>query len=71
MNDQRIRINEWNRLRAYRNGIAGYLEVNGVRVDGSSPAGLSHLNLDRDMYLGGVKDIAARWEILLFFVCAN
>jgi len=65
VNDQRIRINEWNRLRAYRNGIAGYLEVNGVRVDGSSPTGLSHLNLDRDMYLGGVKDIAARYANLL------
>lgn len=51
--NQTIRINEWNMIRAYRNGIMGYLEVNGIRVAGSSPKGLSKLNLDTDMYLGG------------------
>ena len=41
----------------------GYLEVNGVRVNGSSPAGLSHLNLDTNMYLGGggiAEEISAK-----------
>ena len=53
VNDQRVRINQWNKLRAYRNGINGYLEVNGVRVNGSSKPGASQLNLDMEMYLGG------------------
>ena len=52
-NDQLVRINQWNKLRAYRNGINGYLEVNGVRVNGSSKPGASQLNLDMEMYLGG------------------
>ena len=52
-NNQRVRINQWNKLRAYRNGINGYLEVNGVRVNGSSKPGASQLNLDMEMYLGG------------------
>ena len=46
-------MTEWNKLRAYRNGINGYLEVNGVRVNGSSKPGASQLNLDRKLYLGG------------------
>ena len=53
VNEQRVRINEWNKLRAYRNGINGYLDVNGVRVNGSSKPGFSQLNLDMEMYLGG------------------
>ena len=52
-NNQRVRIKQWNKLRAYRNGINGYLEVNGVRVNGSSKPGASQLNLDMEMYLGG------------------
>ena len=55
-NNQRVRINQWNKLRAYRNGINGYLEVNGVRVNGSSKPGASQLNLDMEMYLGGAVD---------------
>ena len=53
VNDQRVRINGWNKLRAYRNGINGSLEVNGVKVNGSSEPGASQLNLDVEMYLGG------------------
>ena len=53
VNDQQVRMTEWNKLRAYRNGINGYLEVNGVRVNGSSKPGASQLNLDRKLYLGG------------------
>ena len=53
VNDQRVRINAWNKLRAYRNGINGSLEVNGVKINGSSKPGASQLNLDLEMYLGG------------------
>ena len=56
----RIKINEWNNIRAYRKGINGYLEVNGERVIGSSPSGLSQLNLDDYMYLGGVQSVSAK-----------
>ncbi|XP_068755938.1 agrin-like [Montipora capricornis] len=53
ISSERININQWNRIRAYRNGVLGYLEVNGKGVNDSSPAGLSQLNLDTDLYLGG------------------
>ena len=53
VNDQRVRINQWNKLRAYRNGINGSLEVNGVKVNGFSKPGASQLNLNMEMYLGG------------------
>ena len=56
----RIKINEWNNIRAYRKDINGYLEVNGKRVVGSSPVGLTHLNLDDYMYLGGVQSVSAK-----------
>ncbi|XP_074626949.1 pikachurin-like [Acropora palmata] len=61
----RIKINEWNNIRAYRKGINGYLEVNGKRVVGSSPAGLSQLNLDDYMYLGGVQSVPAKYAKIL------
>ena len=53
VSDRQVRINQWNRLQVYRNGISGYIVLNGVRVNGASPPGLSQLNLDTDMYLGG------------------
>ena len=46
-------MNQWHQLQVYRNGISGYLVLNGRRVDGSSASGASQLNLDTDMYLGG------------------
>ena len=53
-------MNQWNQLRAHRDGINGYIELDGVRVSGASPTGLSHLNLDTDMYLGGVEGVSQR-----------
>ena len=53
-------MNEWNKLRVHRNGIAGYIELNGQRVSGQSKEGLTQLNLNRNMYLGGVKDAPER-----------
>lgn len=61
----RIKINEWNNIRAYRKGINGYLEVNGKRVVGASPSGLSQLNLDDYMYLGGVQSVSAKYAKIL------
>ena len=46
-------MNQWNQLQIYRNGINGYLVLNGQRVSGFSASGASQLNLDTDMYLGG------------------
>lgn len=46
-------MNQWNQLQVYREGINGYLVLNGRRVTGNSASGASQLNLDTDMYLGG------------------
>ena len=46
-------MNQWNQLQVHREGVNGYLVLNGRRVTGSSALGASQLNLDTDMYLGG------------------
>ena len=46
-------MNQWHQLQVYRNGINGYLVLNGQRVSGFSAAGASQWNLDTEMYLGG------------------
>lgn len=50
---QQVKMNQWHQLQVYRNGINGYLVLNGQRVSGFSAAGASQLNLDTEMYLGG------------------
>ena len=49
-----MKLNAWNQLRVYRKGMNGYLVLNGVRVDGTSPPGLSQLDIRLKMYLGGI-----------------
>ena len=56
-----VEMNQWNQLQVYRNGINGYLVLNGRRLTGSSALGASQLNLDTNMYLGGgVKGVSEK-----------
>lgn len=57
ISNQFVRLNDWNQLRVYRKDNNGYLELNGVRVNGASPLGLSQLDIDRKMFLGGIVTI--------------
>ena len=49
-----VNLNAWNQLRVYRKGMNGYLVLNRERVDGTSPPGLSQLDIRLKMYLGGI-----------------
>ena len=53
ISDQQVKMNQWNQLQVHREGIKGYLVLNGRRLTGSSKAGLTQLNLRTYMYLGG------------------
>ena len=53
VSDLQVEMNQWNQLQVHREGVNGYLVLNGRRVTGSSALGASQLNLDTDMYLGG------------------
>ena len=54
VSSQSVTLNAWNQLRVNRDGINGYIELNGRRVSGSSLSGLSQLDINRDMFLGGI-----------------
>ena len=57
---QRSLMNKWNMLRVHRDGIQGYLELNGERVSGKAKEGLTQLNLDQNMFLGGVPNTPSK-----------
>lgn len=50
----KVNLNSWNNLIITRNGEAGTISLNGVSVTGSAPKGLTGLNVDQGLYLGGI-----------------
>jgi len=66
VSDLQVEMNQWNQLQVHREGVNGYLVLNGRRVTGSSATGASQLNLDTDMYLGGgVQGVSEKYANLL------
>ena len=61
---QRVNMQQWNTVRAYRNGTNGLLVLNGVEVRGQAPSGLLNLNLDLNMYIGGMNNPTRRYASL-------
>ena len=61
---QRVNMQQWNTVRAYRNGTNGLLVLNGVEVRGQAPSGLLNLNLDLNMYIGGMNNPTTRYASL-------
>ncbi|KAK3721599.1 hypothetical protein QZH41_000136 [Actinostola sp. cb2023] len=57
---QQINLNNWNQLTVTRIGPAGTVNLNGAAVSGSAPKGLSNLNIDLGLYLGGVFGVVPR-----------
>jgi len=51
----KINLNAWNTLIITRDGIDGTINLNGVSTTGSAPAGLSDLNVDQGLYIGGAN----------------
>ena len=61
---QRVNMQQWNTVRAYRDGTNGLLVLNGVEVRGQAPSGLLNLNLDLNMYIGGMNNPTTRYASL-------
>lgn len=51
-----VKVNEWNRIEAGRDGREGYLRMNGQHAKGIAPSPLTTLDVDQTLYLGSLGE---------------
>ncbi len=51
-----VKLGEWNRLEAGRDGREGFLRMNGQHANGIAPSPLTTLDVDQTVYLGSLVE---------------